>query len=259
MTRGAGICAALLAAVLLALPIKAQAGFAGLRPAPIPHQKVQGDSVIGAAPALHVDPDKAVIWPAGMRGRFFIARRARPRPALRPLRPRIAPPRRPRRAPALHPPRRLPPRAIAPHNRILRAPAPLSTHARLPAPRPPRAYPRADNPGPLTTLAASYGGPRRPLFRPRRRLPPVFRPPRKRPGYRRPGPRPSPAPPRAGSARRIPPSQALRNVLRINPGSMGLGVELLPGGHPVYAVKLKTGSRIQRILVDAISGRVLDR
>ena len=256
MTRVAGICAALLAAVLLALPIKAQAGFAGLRPAPILHQKVQGDSTIGAAPALHVDPDKAVIRPAGMRGRFFIARRARPRPALRP---RIAPPRKPRLTRAARPPRRLPSRAAAAHNRILRAPAPLSVHARLPVPRPLRTHTRAENPGPLTILAASYGGPRRPLFRPRRRLPPVFRPPRKRPGYKRPGPRPSPPPPRTGSARRIPPSQALRTVLRINPGSMGLGVELLPGGHPVYAVKLKTGSRIQRILVDAISGRLLDR
>ena len=251
MTRVAGICAALLAAVLLALPIKAQAGFAGLRPAPILHQKVQGDSAIGAAPALHADPGKALIRPAGMRGRFLIARRARPHRALRP---RIAPPRKPHLARAARPSR-----AAALHNRILRAPAPLSAHARLPAPRPPRAYPRAENPGPLTILAASYGAQRRPLFRPRRPLPPVFRPPRKRPGYKRPGPRPSPPPPRTGSARRIPPSQALRNVLRVNPGSMGLGVELLPGGHPVYAVKLKTGSRIQRILVDAISGRLLDR
>ncbi len=99
-----------------------------------------------------------------------------------------------------------------------------------------------------------YNRPRRPVFRPRRSLPPVFRPPRKRPGAPRPGPAPAPAP-----ARRISPSEALRNVLRITPGSMGLGVELLPGGHPVYAVKVKTGSRIRRVLVDALSGRVLDR
>ncbi len=88
--------------------------------------------------------------------------------------------------------------------------------------------------------------PRRPRLIPRRKPPPAFRPPRKVPrdGVGRDG-------------RRISPSQALRKALRVSPGSMGLGVELLPGAPPVYAVKLKTGSRIHRVLVDALSGRVL--
>jgi len=88
--------------------------------------------------------------------------------------------------------------------------------------------------------------PRRPRLIPRRKPPPAFRPPRRVP---RDG--------TAGKGRRISPSQALRKALRISPGSMGLGVELLPGAPPVYAVKLKTGSRIHRVLVDALSGRVL--
>ncbi len=88
--------------------------------------------------------------------------------------------------------------------------------------------------------------PRRPRLIPRRKPPPAFRPPRRVPrdGVGRDG-------------RRISPSQALRKALRVSPGSMGLGVELLPGAPPVYAVKLKTGSRIHRVLVDALSGRVL--
>ena len=88
--------------------------------------------------------------------------------------------------------------------------------------------------------------PRRPRLVPRRKPPPAFRPPRRVPrdGVGRDG-------------RRISPSQALRKALRVSPGSMGLGVELLPGAPPVYAVKLKTGSRIHRVLVDALSGRVL--
>lgn len=88
--------------------------------------------------------------------------------------------------------------------------------------------------------------PRRPRLIPRRKPPPAFRPPRRVPrdGVTREG-------------RRISPSQALRKALRVSPGSMGLGVELLPGAPPVYAVKLKTGSRIHRVLVDALSGRVL--
>ena len=92
--------------------------------------------------------------------------------------------------------------------------------------------------------------PRRPRLIPRRRLPPAYRPPRRPPRQAAPRPRP----PAAG---RISPSQALRKVLRRLPGSLGLGVELLPGSPPVYSVKLKTGSRIHRVLVDAISGRVL--
>jgi hypothetical protein len=86
-----------------------------------------------------------------------------------------------------------------------------------------------------------------------RRPPPRARPPRPRllpPRLRKPPPR---------GQERIAPSDALRLAIRHNPGSMGLGVELLPGPRPVYAVKLKAGNRILRILVDAVTGRILDR
>ena len=53
----------------------------------------------------------------------------------------------------------------------------------------------------------------------------------------------------------IPPSVALRSALRYSPGSQGLGVRLLRKGRPVYAVKVKSGNRIMRILIDARTGR----
>jgi len=55
----------------------------------------------------------------------------------------------------------------------------------------------------------------------------------------------------------IPPSAALRAALGYAPGSQGLGVRLLHGRRLVYAVKVKSGNRIRRILVDARTGRVL--
>ena len=55
----------------------------------------------------------------------------------------------------------------------------------------------------------------------------------------------------------IPPSMALRLALRYSPGSQGLDVTLMQGGRPVYAVKLKTGNRVHRVLVDARTGQVL--
>ena len=55
----------------------------------------------------------------------------------------------------------------------------------------------------------------------------------------------------------IAPSMALRLALRYSPGSQGLDVTLMEGGRPVYAVKLKTGNRVHRVLVDARSGQVL--
>ncbi len=57
--------------------------------------------------------------------------------------------------------------------------------------------------------------------------------------------------------RMIPPSAALQAALRFAPGSQGLGVRLLQGPRLVYAVKVKSGNRIRRILVDARTGRVL--
>ena len=53
----------------------------------------------------------------------------------------------------------------------------------------------------------------------------------------------------------IPPSVALRNALRYAPGSKGLGVRLRKGPRPVYAVKLKSGNRIHRIMIDARTGK----
>ena len=58
-----------------------------------------------------------------------------------------------------------------------------------------------------------------------------------------------------GSGKVISPSVALRRALRYSPGSKGLGVRLMPGPRPVYAVKLKSGNRVHRILIDARTGR----
>jgi uncharacterized membrane protein YkoI len=55
----------------------------------------------------------------------------------------------------------------------------------------------------------------------------------------------------------IAPSMALSLALRYSPGSKGLDVTLMQGGRPVYAVKLKTGNRVHRVLVDARTGQIL--
>ena len=60
-----------------------------------------------------------------------------------------------------------------------------------------------------------------------------------------------------GGGQVIAPSMALRLALRYSPGSKGLDVTLMDGGRPVYAVKLKTGNRVHRVLVDARSGQIL--
>ena len=252
MTRRPAIYAALLAILMLALPMKAQAGFGDLHAAFVPPPFARHH----AAPALFIPPEAPRIHKAGMRRPLVLARRRMPRPLLRM-----------RRAPRRIVPSRTIPRRIIPPRRTLPGrimrPSANRNAPRVILPRPARPTPFIDDAAatPIRVAASPYNRPRRPFFRPRRVLPPVFRPPRRRPRASRPGPAPLPAPslPRAAGGKRIPPSQALRNVLRISPGSMGLGVELLPGGHPVYAVKLKTGSRIRRILVDALSGKVLDR
>lgn len=59
----------------------------------------------------------------------------------------------------------------------------------------------------------------------------------------------------SGSGQIIPPSVALNSALRYAPGSQGLGVRLKKGARPVYAVKLKSGNRIHRILIDARTGQ----
>jgi uncharacterized membrane protein YkoI len=55
----------------------------------------------------------------------------------------------------------------------------------------------------------------------------------------------------------IPPSVALRLALSYSPGSQGLGVDLVKGRRPMYAVKLKTGNRVHRVLVDAETGQIV--
>lgn len=60
-----------------------------------------------------------------------------------------------------------------------------------------------------------------------------------------------------GGRQIIPPSVALRVALSYSPGSQGLGVSLLQGRRLMYAVKLKTGNRIHRVLVDAQTGQIV--
>jgi hypothetical protein len=63
---------------------------------------------------------------------------------------------------------------------------------------------------------------------------------------------------KAGGANQlIPPSAALQAAMRYAPGSKGLGVRLLQGPRLMYAVKLKTGDRVRRVLIDARTGQVL--
>ncbi len=52
----------------------------------------------------------------------------------------------------------------------------------------------------------------------------------------------------------IKPSQAALIAQDAYPGSIVLGVRLLPSGE--YAVTLKTGGSVQKVLVDATSGRL---
>ena len=108
---------------------------------------------------------------------------------------------------------------------------------------------RAQWPG--VTPAQYYERPMPRLVRPRRPLPPRLR------GMR--PPFPPPRRPRAAPSPgvRIAPSEALRLAQRRWPRSIGLSVRLLRGGKPVYAVKLKAGSRVVLVLVDARTGRVL--
>ncbi len=88
--------------------------------------------------------------------------------------------------------------------------------------------------------------PRAPGMRPRPTLPPAMR------AVRRPRP---PAARRGGV--RIKPSEALRVAQRRWPRSTALSVRLLQRPAPVYAVKLKAGSRVLLVMVDAYTGRVL--
>ncbi|HHN66693.1 MAG TPA: hypothetical protein ENK15_01470 [Thermopetrobacter sp.] len=52
-------------------------------------------------------------------------------------------------------------------------------------------------------------------------------------------------------------SLALSKALQRYPGSKPLGVRLLPGREPVYAVRLRRGDRIIIMRVNAVTGAIL--
>ena len=96
----------------------------------------------------------------------------------------------------------------------------------------------------------------RPRFKQRRFLRPRIRrpfPPRRR-GVFRPGRR---VPRVRGNAPVLGASSALDKVMRQYPDGKPLGVRLLPGRKPVYAVRLRRGNRVIIKRIDATTGRVL--
>ena len=87
--------------------------------------------------------------------------------------------------------------------------------------------------------------PRAPALRPRPYLPPRLR------SLRRPRPAAT-----SSAQPRVTPSEALRLAQQRWPRSIPLSVRLLRRSPPVYAVKLKAGSRVVKVMVDARTGRV---
>jgi uncharacterized membrane protein YkoI len=55
----------------------------------------------------------------------------------------------------------------------------------------------------------------------------------------------------------IGPTEALTQALSVVPGGKALGVKLLKGQKPVYAVKMRVGGQVRRVLVDARTGQIL--
>lgn len=55
----------------------------------------------------------------------------------------------------------------------------------------------------------------------------------------------------------LPQSAAVSLTMQYYPGGKVIGVKLLPGSPPVYAVKVKTNGQVLRVMIDAQSGRVL--
>ena len=106
-------------------------------------------------------------------------------------------------------------------------------------------------------FSAQYYTPSPPrILRPRRPLPPRlrgYRPPRPKAGRGR-GKR---AGGNGGSGVRLSPSQALKRALRRWPDAIGLSVRLLRRDRPVYVVRVRSGSRVEQVLVDAVTGKVL--
>jgi hypothetical protein len=52
-------------------------------------------------------------------------------------------------------------------------------------------------------------------------------------------------------------TEALTQALTVVPGGTPLSVKLLKGPNPVYAVKLRVGGQVRRILVDARTAQIL--
>ena len=55
----------------------------------------------------------------------------------------------------------------------------------------------------------------------------------------------------------IGPTEALTQALSVVPGGTALGVKLLKGQNPVYAVKMRVGGQVRRVLVDARTGQIV--
>ena len=68
---------------------------------------------------------------------------------------------------------------------------------------------------------------------------------------------PQPGGPEQGFQQFIPESTAVGVAMQILPDSKPLGVRLLSGDRPVYAVKLRSQGQVQRVLVDALTGEVI--
>ena len=70
---------------------------------------------------------------------------------------------------------------------------------------------------------------------------------------------PSPGGMEQGFLQLIPESMAVGVALQMLPDSKPLGVRLLSGDRPVYAVKLRSLGQVQRVLVDALTGEVISQ
>ena len=70
---------------------------------------------------------------------------------------------------------------------------------------------------------------------------------------------PSPGGLEQGFLQLIPESMAVGVALQMLPDSKPLGVRLLSGDRPVYAVKLRSLGQVQRVLVDALTGEVISQ
>jgi hypothetical protein len=68
---------------------------------------------------------------------------------------------------------------------------------------------------------------------------------------------PLPGGPEQGFLQLIPESMAVDVAMQILPDSKPLGVRLLSGDRPVYAVRLRSQGQVQRVLVDALTGEVI--